>query len=460
MFKPDPAEIARIKRDVERTVSGDQLRDNHFYQRLFSRTDGVFADVRKPAEWIKDGKEWIRVRKRLRRREWIEKFFPIRTKGGAITLLKMNPTQRMLEAQILRMERLRIPARVMTLKSRQQGISTYSQAYMFEGVLRGRHQRGLIVADNKDRSETLLAIAQVARSEMVKDSANGDRWDFRLTSKARDTFRFGEPIMGEVEVTTAEAPAPGRGGTRSMLHLSESAHFKKPDQTYGSCMASLPTLPGTLGIDETTANGARGRFYHDFWKSWNEHGVPLLSRTQPWVAMFFAFWQHPEYFWTRSYGSGRELPAQLVEDIQNSLTVEEDWLLKQEYIRRWEPDDEWIRVRAADYMTLIIEGKGPTAKIVGTKRVHADTWKWRRKGVGWQKVSYDQLAWRRSKIEDKDFGGDLDLFNQEMPSRPRVAFLSSGRSVFDQDLITRMMSAAKDKPPLFRGTLRKALERA
>lgn len=726
MFKPDPAEIARLKRKVEKEHSGEQVRDNHFYAGMFSRTDGIFSDVRKPSEWINEGTAakpvWMRIRKRLRRREWIEKFFPIRSKKGEIVLLTLNPAQRMIEAEILRRERLGIPVRLQILKARQMGAclspetrvltadmrwvpisdlaigqevvaldenipggrgaqrkmrravvqakwdvhsralrivtdhgtiiatpehrllmkkrgaptniwfpagkfkvgdklrkcvmpwgdstfedgwmggiidgeghlrgrpasvggaslaitqlpgavldravgyyerrgyhhnvnkmgsgtgfvptsgrvkvpvnqvcihrideimrvvgqtrpvkhvngtwwegktlpgkrigsgwakilsieelppqrmidiqtstgtfiaegivshnSSYIQAFAFERVLRGRHIRGLIVADTKEHSETLLAIAQIGRSEMVKDKMSKTLWDFRLTSKARDTFRFDEPIVGEVEVTSSEAPSPGRGGTRTLLHLSEAAMFKKADQTYSACVSSLPTIPGTYGFEESTANGSSGRFYKDFWDSYNERSLPIMSRMKPWNAIFFAWWQHPDYFWTRSYGYGRTLSQEKIDEIKKSLTSEEEWLLKQEFIRRWEPTDEWERVRAADFMSLDIEGKGPNAKIVGRHRVHADTYKWRRKGVGWQKVSIDQIAWRREKIQDKDFGGDIDKFNVEYPSRPQVAFLSSGRPVFNGETITRMMSAAKEHPPLFRGTLRKALEKA
>lgn len=464
MFKPDPAEIARLKRKVEKEHSGEQVRDNHFYAGMFSRTDGIFSDVRKPSEWINEGTEkkpvWVRIRKRLRRREWIEKFFPIRSKKGDIVLLTLNPAQRMIEAEILRRERLGIPVRLQILKARQMGASSYIQAFAFERVLRGRHIRGLIVADTKEHSETLLAIAQIGRSEMVKDKTSKTLWDFRLTSKARDTFRFDEPIVGEVEVTSSEAPSPGRGGTRTLLHLSEAAMFKKADQTYSACVSSLPTIPGTYGFEESTANGSSGRFFKDFWDSYNERSLPIMSRIKPWNAIFFAWWQHPDYFWTRSYGYGRALSQDKIDEIKKTLTAEEEWLLKQEFIRRWEPADEWERVRAADFMSLVLEGTGVDTKIVGKKRVHADTYKWRRKGVGWQKVSLDQLAWRREKIQDKDFGGDIQKFDVEYPSRPQVAFLSSGRPVFNLETITRMMSVAKDHPPLFRGTLRKALERA
>lgn len=456
MWRPDPSALRDLQKRVEKVEGGSSVQDNHLYSGLFDRQSGIFADAPGPAEWVlEEGHTWKRIKKRLRRREWIEAYFPIRNKSGELELLKLNPAQRMFEHKVLQMERAGVPVRIITCKSRQMGFSTYVQAIMFERVLRGHHVRGLIVADNKERSETLLAIAQIARQNMLKDTKSNTHWDFKMTSKARDTFRFGEPISGEVEVTTAEAPRPGQGGTRTLLHLSESAHFKNPERTYASCISSLPTLPWTYGFEESTANGDRGRFRNDFWDSWREKDVPLYERKYPWSAMFFAWWQHPEYAWTRTYGAGRHLPEKTYSTIMATLSAEEGWLLKQKFLRRWTPNDVWERVKCHYVYELVMEGTGNGAKIVGQKRVHKDNWVWRRKGVGWNTVSVDQLAWRRETILDKHFAGNLDLFNQEYPSRPQVAFMSSGRPVFNQEAIDGMLAATKGAQPVIRGTLRR-----
>lgn len=46
----------------------------------------------------------------------------------------------------------------------------------------------------------------------------------------------------------------------------------------------------------------------------------------------------------------------------------------------------------------------------------------------------EQLAWRRWAIENL-CGGDVDKFRQEYPASPDEAFISTGRCVFDKDLI-------------------------
>lgn len=49
-----------------------------------------------------------------------------------------------------------------------------------------------------------------------------------------------------------------------------------------------------------------------------------------------------------------------------------------------------------------------------------------------------QISWRRWCIAN-NCGGDIDIFHQEYPICPTEAFLSTGRSVFDKDAVTRRM---------------------
>ena len=46
----------------------------------------------------------------------------------------------------------------------------------------------------------------------------------------------------------------------------------------------------------------------------------------------------------------------------------------------------------------------------------------------------EQIAWRRSKIET-EFAGNVALFNQEFPLTPEEAFISSGKCIFDLNVI-------------------------
>lgn len=62
------------------------------------------------------------------------------------------------------------------------------------------------------------------------------------------------------------------------------------------------------------------------------------------------------------------------------------------------------------------------------------------------RVSLAQIAWRRDKLGE--MGGSKDSFRQEYPSTVLDAFLSSGRPVFDAEVVSRNFELAKGSPKL------------
>lgn len=51
-------------------------------------------------------------------------------------------------------------------------------------------------------------------------------------------------------------------------------------------------------------------------------------------------------------------------------------------------------------------------------------------------LSNEQIAWRRNMIKTR-FAGDVSLFNQEFPSTPEEAFITSGKCIFDLNTINK-----------------------
>lgn len=446
-WRPKPGDIDRLVAESRRASGDPQAQDNHLFALLFDRYSGLYRDHDTARAVWKDGERLIR---RLRRREWIERYFRIRSENGLIVTLQLNAAQRRLECMILRMERTGIPVRIIILKARQEGISTYIQAFGFERGLRTKNFRGLIVAHNHDTAKILLQMAEVGRTEMLKRGGDApEKWNFKMKSKARAQLEWADPIGAQIQITSAEAPNPGIGGTRTMLHLSEFAKYPDPEVKIAALLPSLPVLPGTYGFKESTAEGADGLFHDEFWEGWNERGTPLRERAFPWVSLFMAWWEHDTYRYSCSYGAGRQPDGKLFAQIRDTLDAEEQWLLRQSYFRRWKPDDEWEEVPVPNET---LELKMRDGKIAGTIRRESNgRTKWRRVGVGMRKVDIDQLAWRRLKI--KEMNGDITLFNREYPSRPEVAFVSSGRPVFDIAQIDERMRAGLPEP-IFRGSLR------
>lgn len=442
VWVPPPGDIARVVALAKKAGGDDaQLVENHLFWGLFNRKSGLFGDSAGiKSEWLRS----IRFTRRMRRRQWIERFFTIRQENGTLGPLILNPAQRRLECQVLRMERARVPVRLQICKARKQGFSTLIQAYMFERSMREQHFEGLIVANNKDLAEKLVRIAEIARKQMRKEGEA--RWDFSMKSTARSGLMWGDPFDSVLRITSAEVDEPARGGTPSMIHGTETAFWKDAERKQPAVFSSLPALPGTYAFDESTANGQANQFCNDFWKAWANREVPFHERENPWNAVFFGWWEHPSYRYSLSYGAGQQ-SQKMPTTIRDP---EERWLLTQKYLRRWSPDDEWEQVEFHEVEEIDIDRNG---NIVGTYKVKRSGKKWRRKGVGWRNVDHDQLAWRRTKIQDKDCGGDINKFNQEYPSRPEVAFTSSGSPLFDGAVIDQKLADARARKPIFIGSM-------
>lgn len=360
---------------------------NHLYWLLYSKEEGKY--------------------KKLRRRQWIERYVHvIAKKGRRMVPFILNPPQRQLMARIYRMERAGVPIRIIILKARQLGFSTLVQAIIAEYVFRTKNARALVIAHRKDTAALLLEMTHRTRRYLKREG--GDKWDFENRSSSRSRYRIGEPFESEIEITSAEVAEPGHGDTCGIMHMSEGSRWPDATTKRKGVLQIVPDDPETMIFDESTANGDTGAFRDEFWKAWNERDLSLTShkRTTAWQGMFFPWQAMPEYRWTNTMGSGRELPEDLVQEIKDTITDEEKVLLETTYFER---------------------------------------------GVGWRKVDYDQLAWRRFTIQDK-CGGSLRQFHEQYPAFPEEAFLASGQPLYDPAKIRALLDLAAVNPYIWRGT--------
>ncbi len=66
-------------------------------------------------------------------------------------------------------------------------------------------------------------------------------------------------------------------------------------------------------------------------------------------------------------------------------------------------------------------------------------------------LSLEQITWRRWCLKN-NCGGDVDLFKQEYPINPFEAFLSTGASVFNKEIIANRIAELQDKKPIKKGS--------
>lgn len=195
---------------------------------------------------------------------WFEAFGVIQAKGGAILRapdLLANYLQRTVSEVVEWCIEHRVPCRLLILKPRQKGCSTFSVAAFYRW-LSNEVKRGCIIGGAHDQGDNLF--------KMLKLYAEND--EFAGPNKAKVLDREARWPNGSRAVQqTARNPEAGRSGTFEALLATEVARwFEEGVANAADVLAGLlkcvPNLPGTLVILETTANGASGDFYERWQK--------------------------------------------------------------------------------------------------------------------------------------------------------------------------------------------------
>jgi hypothetical protein len=93
---------------------------------------------------------------------------------------------------------------------------------------------------------------------------------------------------GSIQFGTAGTSSGGRSKPNRYLHNSECALWPDAVTLRTGLLSSVPLTEGTVVIDESTARGYGGPFH----SQWQRAMDP--ENRSGWLAMFFAWWEHPE----------------------------------------------------------------------------------------------------------------------------------------------------------------------
>lgn len=204
----------------------------------------------------------------------------IRTKDSGLTPLILNDAQRYLddiiEEQIQQTGRVRI----IVLKGRQEGVSTYVEARFIRHTTTKEGKRAFILTHEQDATENLFEIA-----ERFYDNLPLQVKPVLGTSNAKE-LSFCELDSG-YRIGTAGNKAVGRSQTIQYFHGSEVAYWPNAGEHTKGVLQAVPDAPDTEIILESTANGVNN-FFHQFWKTAEKGLSDFWAVFLPW------FWM-PEY---------------------------------------------------------------------------------------------------------------------------------------------------------------------
>ena len=323
---------------------------------------------------------------------------------------KITPTQNYLQRKIQdtvnKFEELGLPIRIIGLKPRQKGSTTYFSAVDYT------------------RMRRRPAYCCVIGGQM---SQTNELWSMLSTYNAHDTFNWGN--TGQITATvgnwsngsqlkaeTANDKLAGIAGTYQILHATEVARWSR----YGVANAAgvlsnilkcVPLLPETMVILESTAEGASGSFYDRFVRAVDaEDFISGKVQIKPgdYVRVFAPWFEFED--------SCQRLTEQEKKAVRRTIDMDPETDGEQALIDKYAEKDE--------------SGE----RHLGTSVKNYDIW--------------EQLAWRRWAIRE-ECENDKNIFDRDYPHSWQTAFQKSGDRRFNASGLEALRARIGQRSPMY-----------
>lgn len=353
----------------------------------------------------------------------------IRTKSGAIVPLVLNRAQLYLHERIEDQKRRTGRVRMMVGKGRQTGGSTYIGARFYHRTSLHRGIQTYILTHEQDATDTLFKMVTRFHEHNPLRPSTG-------ASNAKELFF--DRLDSGYSVGTAGTKATGRSSANQLLHWSEVAFSPNAAGHKAGIVQTVPDLPGTEIVEESTGNGPWGVFYEDWQQA--EAGIGDYEAV-------FVPW-----FWSEEYS--RPVPPGFVLDEEEAeycahynltlgqmvwrrakiIELKDPKLFRQEYpASAAEMFQSTGRLSYID-PELVLAARKHTADGIGPLVIGVDPARF-----GKDRFS---VAWRRgrkvSKIESRNKTGTMealawlrDIIDQDKPAKMFIDAGGGGDRLFD-----------------------------
>ncbi len=232
---------------------------------------------------------------------------------------EFNEAQKIVNAKIEEQLKETGRVRVIILKARQMGLSTYTTARVFWKSYFNAYNKSVVMAHDAATSDALFSMSR----NIISNMDDKFRPDFKKSNAKEVMFSHND---SGYRLYTAGAPEAGRGTTPTIAHLSEVAFWTHDEKILAGLFQGISQAKGTEVILESTANGV-GNAFHRLWKG-------AVSGENEYVAIFVPWFLMPEYH--------RDIPANTVFE----RTTEEEVL-----VTRFNLNNEqlyWRRLKIAE----------------------------------------------------------------------------------------------------------------
>lgn len=250
---------------------------------------------------------------------WISRNLKIIDKLGNLAELRPNIGQLMLSRMIMHQRRAGFPVRILLLKPRQVGWSTWSEAEGFYYINANPNRTALVVSADTDSTDMVFRMTKLYQDQIPEG--------LRLPTDGsnRKEIIYSAPHRSRFITQTAGKDVLGRGGTIHFFHGSEVAYWPKAKEGLAAVLQMVPKVPETTVILESTANGVGGAFYDLYQQAVDR--TKTSDGLSSYIPVFFPWYKFPEY---------QIMPPKgfKTDDYENELKKEFNLLNSQIYWRR------------------------------------------------------------------------------------------------------------------------------
>lgn len=217
----------------------------------------------------------------------------IRTKEGKLSDFSLNTMQRKIDQTIEQLRSESKPVRIIILKYRQGGASTYTEGRIFHSTSMNTLTNSLIVAHEESASTNLFNMSKMFYDELpnemkpMRKNSNSKEIVFENPTTDAHEKQSNPGLRSRIKISTANNTDAGRSATIHNLHASEVAFWSDGRRAMLSLMQAVPNTPNTMVILESTANGI-GDYFHEQWER-------AKNGESDFVALFFAWFEEPAY---------------------------------------------------------------------------------------------------------------------------------------------------------------------
>jgi hypothetical protein len=226
----------------------------------------------------------LEVRKRLFEefRLYSKYALKVRTKDGEIKPFVLNEAQDILLNKIEDQLKAEGKIRIIILKARQMGMSTFVGGYLYSRVSQRKAKKALVITHLAESTKSLFDLTKRYHDhcpEILKPQT-------KYSSRKELVFNV---LDSAYAVATAGGDGIARGETITDAHLSELAFWPPATarDNLNAILQSIPNAKDSCIIVESTANGVSGPFY-DLWRG-------AVEGTNGFIPVFLPWNIQPEY---------------------------------------------------------------------------------------------------------------------------------------------------------------------